>query len=477
MTTYNIDIDKKCKYGHIKGDDLTLLREVFSVPNNAAKFTRYRNRFTPSRLYAITPAGRFDIGMYHEIKKYLNSLDSPVKINVSEQFKKIALPQIKRHDDVKLNLDLRDYQKDIVNICCKSGRGVAVLATAGGKTLTMAGLLENIYKTNKKFTCLLIVPNLSLVSQTYLDFKEYGVSFSTTKWTGSNDLTLGYNVTIANTSILQSSKSDVSWIQDIDVLIIDEVHGLRKQNKINKIISKIHTPNRYGFTGTMPEEQLDQWNIIGKIGPIIYEKGSYSLRKEEYIVKASTQVLKINYSSKPKDVSKSNPLAKYKAEIDFIIKSEYRYKVISALSKNFDNNSLILVDYIEHGTLMYKKIKEQAKGKEVYFIRGDVEVTERERIRRYMELNNNVICIAISKIFSTGINIKNLHYIVFAGSGKAKIKTLQSIGRGLRKHETKSRLVIFDIYDNLYYGSRHFEKRSILYDKENIEYKINVFTE
>lgn len=474
---YSIDTDKKQKYGHIKSDDINLLREVFSVPNNAAKFTRYRSRFTPSRLYAITPAGRFDVGLYFEIKKYLNGLDHPVKINVTENFRKIATPQIKLHNDIKLNLELRDYQKEIVNVCCKIGRGVAVLATAGGKTLTMAGLLENIYKTDKKFTCLLIVPNLSLVTQTYLDFKEYGVSFSTTKWTGNDDLSLGYNVTIANTAILQSAKSDVSWIQDIDVLIIDEVHGLRKQNKINKIISKIHTPNRYGFTGTMPEEQLDQWNIIGKIGPIIYEKGSYSLRKEDYIVKASTQVIKINYKKKPKDVNKTNPLARYKAEIDFIIKSDYRYKVISSLCKNFDNNSLILVDYIEHGVLMYNKIKSHVKDKEVYFIRGDVEVTERERIRKYMESNSNVVCIAISKIFSTGINIKNLHYIVFAGSGKAKIKTLQSIGRGLRKHESKTKLVIFDVYDNLYYGSQHFEKRSILYDKENIAYKINVFNE
>ena len=113
----------------------------------------------------------------------------------------------------------------------------------------------------------------------------------------------------------------------------------------------------------------------------------------------------------------------------------------------------------------------------MYFIRGDVDIDEREKIRRYMESNNNVVCIAISKIFSTGVNIKNLHYLIFAGSGKAKIKTLQSIGRGLRKNDNKSRLVIFDVYDNLHYGRQHFEKRSILYEKENIEYKINIFNE
>ena len=477
MVSYNIDLDKTQRYGNIRGDDISLIREVFSVPNNAAKFSRFRGGYTPSRIYAITPAGRFDIGMYHEIRKYVKSQDSNININASEQFKKIANPRVKKNTDIKLNLKFRDYQSEIIDRCCVLGRGVAVLATAGGKTLTMAGLLENYYKNNPHFSCLLIVPNLSLVSQTYNDFEEYGTTFTSTKWTGGTELKRGYNVTIANTSILQSAKSDISWVQDIDVLVIDEVHGLRKQNKINKIISKIHTPNRYGFTGTMPEEMIDQWNIIGKIGPIIYEKGSYELRKDDYIVKASTQVIKINYKFKPKNTSKTNPLARYKAEIDFITKSTYRLSVISALAKNFDNNSLILVDYIDHGVMMYDHMKKTLKDKTVYFIRGDVEVTERERIRRYMEANNNVVCIAISKIFSTGINIKNLHYIVFAGSGKAKIKTLQSIGRGLRKNDNKFKLVIFDVYDNLYYGHQHFEKRSILYDKESIKYKINIFNE
>ena len=477
MYVANFDLDKTKKYGTIKGDQVELLREVFSVPNKAAQFSRFRNRFAPSRIHAITAGGRFDLGLFFEIKKYLKSLDYDVKINITDQFRDLVYPKIKVLNDIKLSLDLRDYQTKIVDACCKLGRGVTVLATAGGKTLTMAALLERVYQSNNRFKCLLIVPNLSLVNQTHSDFIEYCVSFSHSMWTGNHELNIGTNVVIANTAILQSDKSDIDWIKDVDILVIDEVHGLRRQNKINKIIKKIHTQNRYGFTGTMPEEIIDQWNIIGKIGPIIYEKGSYSLRKEEYIVKASTQVVKINYKSKPKDTKSPNPLAKYKSEIDFITQSTYRNKVIATLCKNFDNNSLVLLDRIEHGINLYNHAKEICTNKKVYFIRGDVEIDEREKIRKYMEQNNNVVCIAISKIFSTGVNIKNLHYLVFAGSGKAKIKTLQSIGRGLRKNKNKSRLVIFDIYDNLYYGRQHFEKRSTLYDKENIEYKINVFNE
>ena len=94
-----------------------------------------------------------------------------------------------------------------------------------------------------------------------------------------------------------------------------------------------------------------------------------------------------------------------------------------------------------------------------------------------MEKRKDIIVVAISKIFSTGINIKNLHYIMFAAGGKAKIKTIQSIGRGLRLHTDKKELIIFDIADNLRYGQRHMEQRLLLYDSEYINYKFTQYHE
>ena len=88
-----------------------------------------------------------------------------------------------------------------------------------------------------------------------------------------------------------------------------------------------------------------------------------------------------------------------------------------------------------------------------------------------METEINIVVIAISKIFSTGINIKNLHYIMFANGGKAKVRIIQSIGRGLRLHKDKKQLIIFDIADNLIYGQRHIDERKKLYDSENIKYE------
>lgn len=87
-----------------------------------------------------------------------------------------------------------------------------------------------------------------------------------------------------------------------------------------------------------------------------------------------------------------------------------------------------------------------------------------------MEKEANVIIVAISAIFATGVNIKNLHNIIFASGGKSFIRTVQSIGRGLRKHDSKEKLIIFDLCDQLNYGIAHCDKRKLIYDKEKILY-------
>lgn len=479
MSTSQITLvyDAKKKMAQLTGDHFEEIREHFSVFNDAAKFARFKNRFAPSRRYMITPQGRFEPGLYTEIKRFVKENAPDTKINVDGALRKIVYPGFKQaYDDerVKLALELRDYQQNIVDVCLKTGRGVTILATAGGKTLTIANLLESIHRHHKSFKCLVLVPDLGLVNQTSSDFSEYRVTYTHSKWTGSNKLNLGTNIVIANMGILQSDKSDVDWIQDIDVLIVDEVHKLRKDNKINKLIRKITTPHKFGFTGTMPEQQLDQWNIVGKIGPVLYERNSFQLRQQDYVAKAKIQVLKLEYKDKPPVFpnDRYDPTARFRREQEFISKNKFRNSIITKLSENFNNNSLIMVDRIDHGEELYGILSSACKNKQVFFIRGDVAVDERDRVRSLMESSDDVICIAISKIFSTGINIKNLHFIVFAGGGKAKVKIIQSIGRGLRLHKGKKGVIIIDIADMLYYGNQHYMKRLKLYKTEKIKHGV-----
>jgi superfamily II DNA or RNA helicase len=477
----NFEYDSKKKLGIISGDLFNEIREYFSVKNEAAHFMRKYGRFMPSRTYAITPTGRFDPCLFFEIKKYIISQQYVGEIVCSREFFEEIVParhtwhqQLDYNDNLyTLNLILRDYQEDIVKECMKRGRGTVILATAGGKTLTSASLLAKIYSlytsnfNKQNFKCLFIVPDRGLVSQTYQDFIDYGVPFSVSKWTGDDELNVNTEVIISNLGILQSKKSTLDWLCDVDILIVDEVHKIRKGNKINDILKKIKTPFRFGFTGTMPEEKLDQWNILGKIGPVIYEKNSFNLRQDNYVSNVQIQILNLIHKSYP---HKEEGVNAYRQELEYLITSKFRNEIITKLAAKLQQNTLIMVDYIQHGEILFELIQKTLPDKQCFFIRGEVDVTERERVRQLMEDNNDVVVVAISKIFSTGVNIKNLHYIIFACGGKAKIKIVQSIGRGLRLHKDKTKLIIFDIADNLRYSAAHSQKRQALYEKEHITF-------
>ena len=79
---------------------------------------------------------------------------------------------------------------------------------------------------------------------------------------------------------------------------------------------------------------------------------------------------------------------------------------------------------------------------------------------------------------STGINIKNLHNVIFASPSKSRIRNLQSIGRVLRKGNNKTKAVLYDIADDISLNSsknytlNHLIERIKIYNEENFSYNI-----
>ena len=455
----------------VKTEDSSLfdkIREHFSVENEGARFARYRGRFAARRKYAITGTGACELGLYWDIRQYLIKEQIKVDINITDKLKKVL--DVGKDIELykKFTLELREYQEEVIKKALKIGRGTCVLGTGAGKTFTTAALIENYFRSSgdkDTFKCIVLVPDLGLVSQTYEEFDNVGTTFKMTKWTGKTKPDLTSNVIVCNIGIVQSQFDNNDWMKYVDLLIVDECHKIKASNKVSKIVSKIKTHNKYGFTGTLPENNLDKWSIIGKLGPVIYEKTSYELRLEDYLANVNVKVLNLEYRIPPRYISDN----KYREELDFIYESPFRNTFLSKLCSKLDNNTLVLVNHIKHGLELEEYLK-NSEDKQVYFIRGEVEVEERDKIKKIMEKDSNVICVAMSSIFSTGVNIKNLHNIIFAAGGKSFIRTVQSVGRGLRKHASKNKLVIFDICDNLRYGLRHCEKRKDIYETEKIKY-------
>ena len=453
----------------LTGNKFDEIREHCSVKNDNAFFMkRFGRKFVNSRIYCMTPTGLFDPGMFYEILKFIKT-NYKEEVTYDDKIKEIVKPSFLNYEVYgNLSLKLRDYQIETVKQALLFGRGIVKVGTGGGKTLTIASLLSSVYINNNKMKCLLIVPDLTLVDQTYSDFLKYNVPFNVTRWTGTHKPDFDVNVIIANLGILQSQFENNKDLLNVDVVVVDECHKLKKGNKVNKLITSIKTNNKYGLTGTLPDNKPDEWNIIGKLGSVFYEKSSYELRLENYLTNAEIKIIEIEYKNKIKYTDSTN---KYKTELDFIYTNTFRNNIISSLCKKCDNNVLILVNHIAHGLTLFETLSKTLDNKMVYFIRGEVEVEERARVIAEMENSNNVICIAISAIFSTGVNIKNLHNIIFASGGKSFIRIIQSIGRGLRLNQNKDKLVIYDITDLLQYSQQHSAKRKEIYNTEKIAYK------
>lgn len=450
---------------------LKLVRDKFSIKN-----PNYSTRRFADRIYAITPSGAFQIGLWNEIHNFLLSLAVPIKITLTEEFEKAVRPSFK---DVKIqNLEgitYFDYQEDSIKEILEHGRGIAILSTGAGKSVLIGGLCKSILDAKPECKIVISVPNTFLLNQLHTSFvNEFSMGEYVTMWGDKNKPDLSKNILIANNQILTSNiKNTIVILKDYDVVIVDEVHRIGdKKTQIGKVIHNITTPHKIGLTGTLPDCIMDSWNVMGKIGPILYEKNSYEIRKKGTITDIQINIVVCNSKRlKYPNTGFSHPTEKYEFELQYIMNSEPRNNVIKKITAGLDGNVLILVDRLDYGRTLLNKLQE-LKDRQVFFISGDTPKEERERIINLMESTTGIVAIAMSTIFSTGVSVKNLHYAIFACIGKSGVKIVQSVGRTVRKHESKDKAVIFDIADNLQYSGEHLLERMRIYKEQKIETKV-----
>ena len=155
-----------------------------------------------------------------------------------------------------------------------------------------------------------------------------------------------------------------------------------------------------------------------------------------------------------------------------------RNAFVKNLTLSLKGNSLVLFNLVEkHGKVLFKMIEAEKGNRKVFFVYGGTDVEVRESIRAITEEENDAIIVASYGTFSTGINIRNLHNVIFASPSKSRIRNLQSIGRGLRKGDNKESAVLFDISDDFRVGKftnftlKHFVERVKIYEDEKFTYK------
>lgn len=377
----------------------------------------------------------------------------------------------------------RDYQNTVVLSSIKNKRGVFEVGTGGGKSLSIYALIRFLKAMNKKI--LLIVPNVGLVEQMYSDFDLYGwegmhtvVQKLYARYSYSFDINNVKPVLISTWQSLIGKKP--SFFKDFDAVIIDETH-LAKCTSIQELMKMcVKAEYRIGLTGTLPDEKADLYTIHGFLGPTLFSIRSGELIDRGILSNITIANLILKY---PVDVIKECHGRGYNFEVDYIMKYEPRNKALDFIIDHTpeNQNTLILVSRIEkHLKPVIEHLEKKYPDKEVHVIYGQTEALVRERIRSLIEKKTNLIIVATYQTLSTGFNVKNLHQIVFFSSYKAKIKILQSVGRGLRTHESKDQLIVFDVVDDLTYTTNgvvyfnylveHFFKRKSYYDNQGFTY-------
>ena len=352
-------------------------------------------------------------------------------------------------DSLKLGFEPYDYQIAGVKRILTKKRQVILSPTGSGKSLLLYLTVRSL--VGKKI--LIIVPNISLVSQLYSDFEDYAknddswdVADNCQKIAEGASKEVSKNAVIATWQSIYTIK-DKRWFEQYEAVFVDECH-LAKAKSITGIMDKcINAGIRAGVSGTLDGSQVNELVLKGLFGPI------HRVAKTSDLIDTGVLTdLRINVMILKHDPAAVKSLGKlqYTDELDYLVRHERRNKLICKLAKHAKGNTLILFQFVEkHGKVLEKMLKDAAPDRKVFFVYGGVPGEERENIRKIMESQPDAIICASYQTYSTGVNLKNLHNIIFASPSKGRVRIFQSIGRGLRKHESKDICTLYDIADDI----------------------------
>jgi len=493
-----IEVNKKDEvYVIIKCDrsQLMELKDYFSVHIPNYKFhPKYRRKLWDGKVSFIDvrthelPIGLLPLfDKFCKINNYkyklnfdISELCTPVTREHIEQFTEQLLVTAYTSDNQKI--DAYDYQITAVHKALTNKRGIIESCTASGKSLIIYIIIRLLMEKIPDIKILFLVPNTSLVEQIFTDMEDYGwveINKHVTKLYSGKTPDFKKNVLVSTWQSLY--KKQQSFFEKFDVLLCDETQMV-KSVMVNDIGKKcINADFRLGFTGSMPKEECERYNIQSVLGLTIFK-----LKSKELIDRGTlSKIMILNILLKYKeDIIKKNKNRPYVEELNTVYEYNDRNKIFKYLFSKFNDgdNTLILCTQIEHLKQIKQYLEENLDEKYMIVdIYGKTKVSEREHIRKLLEIEKNVVLVGTYSTIGVGFNAKRIHNIIFGSSYKSYVKIIQAIGRGLRISKYKDKLLLIDLIDDLRYTKRtgtigknhlykHFEQRKEYYNENEFKY-------
>lgn len=468
------------------------LSEYFTFYAEGYKFMPlYRNRMWDGKVRLFdSRTGRLPYGLIFEVLKFAQTRNYSVECHsditsASLPSKDCCLDYAKSLKITSKGTDIspRDYQLDAYSHACSEGRSLIISPTGSGKSLIIYMCIR-WYLQNHDNKVLIIVPTTSLVEQLtkdFADYSEHDANFDASSqvhkiYSGKekNDISARVIVSTWQSAITLQK----GWFRQFGMILGDEAH-LFKAKSLNSIVNScVNAHMRIGTTGTLDGSLCNERVLVGAFGPTHRVITTKELMDNDTLANCKIRCLVCKHSDElRKIVSKMD----YQSEIDAIVNHSGRNAFICNLALDQKGNTLILFNLVEkHGKPLFDILQSLTadSDRKVFYVSGEVDAQAREDIRALVETEHNSIIVASMGTFSTGINIKNLHQIIFAAPTKSQIRVLQSIGRGLRKSDDGRPTTIYDISDDFSwkkkknYTLQHAIERTRIYAREGFDYKL-----
>ena len=455
------------------------LSEHFQFEVPGAKFMpAVKRRYWDGKIRLYSPGtGEIYVGLYDYLTDYLEQKGYDYEVLEDKYFgrptdtEEYVTPEGTAAfiRSLRIPFKIRDYQLKGIFSAIKFRRKLLLSPTGSGKSLIIYALVR--WHLLKKREILIIVPTVSLVEQLYKDFQDYGWHTNDVhKIMGGVEKYTDQPVVISTWQSIY--KEPKNFFERFDVIIGDEAHQY-KAKSLTGILTKCYDAKyRVGLTGTLDGMEAHQLVLEGLFGRVDRVTKTVELMKKGHLTPLKVRVVLLRHGWVPFDT--------YQQEMDYLCMHTRRSNFITNLALDLKGNTLVLFNYIEkHGEPLWEMLNNKiSKDRKVFFIHGGVDAVEREEARSICEREKDAIILASYGTFSTGINIRNLHNVIFASPSKSRVRNLQSIGRVLRKGDNKAQAMLYDIADDCSkdhqynYTLRHLGERLKIYDEEKFDYEI-----
>lgn len=454
------------------------LQEAFSFDVEGASFSpAYRKKYWDGKIRLLSMNTKsLPSGLTYQLCRWLDRHgytwdfeDNQFYGTPYEQDERVFYEGVELFMNKISSVTPRVYQTETVFHALREYRKTILSPTGSGKSLMIYSICRYLKSIGKRV--LLVVPSKSLVEQMYKDFLDYG-------WGEDNmhKIYQGHSLDTTSPCTISTWQSiypmDKKWFRQFDGVIGDECHNF-KAKCLGGIMKKMPDAKwRYGFTGTLDGKNVHKLILEGHFGPVYKTTSSSDLMEKGFLAKLKVEIIQLKHTPEV--------FSSYNEEIERIGLLQERNSFICKLANDLKGNVLVLFARVEGHGIPLAETMEAITTRPIHLIHGEVDVGTREDVRQICEKSDDNIILGSYGTMSTGVNIKNLHHVIFASPSKSRIRVLQSIGRGLRKTKSKSKVKLYDIADDFRkphgqnnYTLNHLAERIKYYCDENFEYRIS----